>query len=408
MMDRFGGVRRSLPLFLVLLALPLCAYAQSGHFPDIIVYPGGPTAHCTATYGGPANINVPDGLLPLGAASDFANVFWTVSYNGSIYILNGTCLNSAWPWEPIDSAGAGSPIPVACGAGGTTSSPPVKAINCMRGIDVAARSAKAFCFNAFGRFNASGGLVQVNSVNTGNVDTAVTPGNVLAVCGGIASGAWTSVKIQPGGGGSCGFKITPQVNAGAQGLAFSPHPPGRCTVEGNHVVTNLMESSFTDMLHFYYVQVDPQGQSTGNLTFKLWKKGNTGSTEDCSFSVGLTTNLATLHDSIRDGFNSGTCQSQVGAHARHRTFQETQSPFKSQYAQAIPDIVEIDNAGSKLEFVRISSDLASNSQPVVYAETSDTPQHVPILNPWGVALMVLALLISTFWLVRRQRLPNRA
>jgi hypothetical protein len=209
-----------------------------------------------------------------------------------------------------------------------------------------------------------------------------------------------NVQIRPTPS-TCGFEIAPKMNGGANGLAFQPFPPSQVCNRNNIAVwfgMNALTGS-TDMLHSYFVQIDPQGQSSGTLTFRAWRKGNTGPTQDCTFTVPVTTNLTTLHNNICDGFNI-TCAS-LGANAAAVLRQDSHSRFKNLYP--VNNLVEINNAGDRLEVVEISS---TNSVPVIYSETSDQVD-VPVLNPWGVALLILTLLLSSLWLIRRQRLFNR-
>jgi hypothetical protein len=411
MSGRFAEIRRSVLLFLLLLTLPLSLYAQSRHYKDDKLY--GASAHCTTATPVAGMINVKD--EPILSSPEFATIFWFIQYDASsIYALNTTCVDApggivGWPYSPASRNGAGGGTGSNCDSGSGAGSGRLVAgeiaIACQHGYAVAARAARTFCLNALGRgFN-----VQVGGV------TATPDAAGEALCKGIANEygspsappAFPNVTIQPpGGGNSCGFKIVSKSKGGADGLEFQPHP-GNCKDIGVLGGANAVLTSSVDMLHFYYVQVDPQLQSSGTLTFKLWRRGNTGPTQDCTFNVNLTPNVATLHDNIRDGFNN-TCAS-VGARANRTNRQDSHSRFKDLPASAggypVADIVEINNAGAKLELVEVSS---TNSVPLIYTETSDAPfPDVPVLNPWGVALLVLTLLLSSLWLVRRHRLHTR-
>jgi hypothetical protein len=426
MAGRFAGIKRCLPLFLVLVAIPLSGFAQSRHYPNDKTHPGGAaTADCAATTslavdcgGVAANCNnMPDEPLPSGGGK--ANFFFlSVSYNGRRFDLGSTtCYTAplAWPFDPktADSAGV-TPSGTGCNAGAGINSGVLSAsildIACQRGVAVSRRIAKTFCYNALGRGRPGSAGTSPPPTYTVKVDNSDLPASE-ADCASIADAngnpipatPFTALTIQPDDspGPKCGFKIAPKVTAGADGLGFTPFPPGPCpgpTVFGS---LSMVQTITPDMNRFLYIQVDPQGQTTGNLTFKLWQHGNQTSTSDCSFTVNLTTNTATLHNDIVTGFNQ-TCSS-LGAHANRNSPQNTRSPFIDLYPG--PDIVWVTNAANTLEAVQISS---TNPQAILRADSSDVPERVPVLSPWGIGLMVAALLLSSLWLVRRQRRLHRA
>jgi hypothetical protein len=397
MSGRFGQVRRSFLLFLLLLTLPLSLYAQSRHFKDDKTK--GVSADCVATTPGAGPVSVPDEPIP-GGPGDYATIFWGIQWDGPLYTMaDGTCHTLGWPRNPISAA-----IDPACTAAGNQMLTNEYVIACQHGNAVAARAARTFCLNALRKgvfgvtVDGSNGPTAVDDCNeltdaNGNPTAATPPGGPVAT--------FRTVHILPTAGG-CGFQIIAKNRGGADGLDFKGDGPGGCPshdigVLGGH---NMVLTSSVDMLHSYFVQIDPQGQSTGTLTFKAWRKGNTGPTQDCSFTVPITTNLTTLHNSICDGFNI-TCAS-LGANAAAVLRQDSHSRFKNLYP--VNNMVEISNAGDKLEVVEVSS---TNGVPQIYSETSDQA-IVPVLNPWGVALLILTLLLSSLWMVRRHRLLNRS
>jgi hypothetical protein len=225
-------------------------------------------------------------------------------------------------------------------------------------------------------------------------------------CAAITSGNWDvaadSMKILDACGGT-GFEINPSPGIN-RGLRFKSI--GGCKVNGVLTAGGAAPQTVdTDMLNFYFLQIDPQGQSTGNITIKLWNKGNTTITPDDTRTVPVSSNATTLANAIVTALNAST----TGIHAGFVSSpQASRSFFHNETVNAfVPGIpiVEVNNAGAKLELVQVSS---GNIPVVINNSTEDSFAPVPILNPWGMTLLVLVILLSTAWLIRRRNLLKRA
>jgi hypothetical protein len=367
-------VRQCVPLILLIsLAVPATAFAQASLF-----FPNNKGGCGSVTNVGPLT----------SPTRSFIRVAYGFRTSPRYFDLGSVCSDPT-----VDTFGepfSNQPCPGSgCSSVGGICLDQLSSNQCFTGEDQARRTVKALCYQA--------------SSMPLTYSLAVPPGGTP--CSTIVNTAAATVNITDLQPASCGFTISKDAENDGTGpngthLVFSdilnyPSLANFCQLLGLYQSFTSF-SMVVDMMDRYYVQVDPQGVTSGSLTINA--QDEVGAV--CTFTVPLPNpvNNVILHNAIRDGFKN-TCRLTASVYSGPG---DSDSLFKSSYNSGIP-LVLVANARTSLHSVELSGP----DNVLISNETSGSALGVPVLRPWGVGLLVLALLVCSLWLVRRQRFLHR-
>lgn len=226
------------------------------------------------------------------------------------------------------------------------------------------------------------------------------PANAIVDCGDAGPGQNLLLNCTNGGSTS-GFSISR--GSGAVKFEVSPVAPASQIVGLNHQ-TSAGNTIGTDMRPQYLLSVLPNGV-LGPVNFSVFH--TQGGSNPRTFSVNVTSALASdpiaLHNAIASGFEGLGLGLTALTYDNGLRAREVSPIFRTAGA-----FVRIPNAGVKVSQIDVTGawDATQQKGQDIEAETGEAGlgnPHIPTLNPLGLALLVVVLLLSGLWLLRRRQ-----
>jgi len=158
-----------------------------------------------------------------------------------------------------------------------------------------------------------------------------------------------------------------------------------------------------DLLPRVLVQVRPNGVD-GTVTVRVTHNQGGQNPRTFAVSTGSFGDTTSLHNAFRDGFNNLG----LGLIAETRTAAEAATYSWSPETLAGASFVRILNADTQ-QIIRVEVDGVqgpSGTGQIVTTETNTDPPPpppIPTLSPWGMGIVVLMLLLSGLWVLRRRQ-----